>query len=168
MVATGPSKSGGSGGKHWTKTEYKAAADHPDSWGDLVMLGTDPKFLVNIVDEKWTQAKHVLPGHSLLLTVVDPDRNVYSHIEDQIIVSAEVNGGKNDVEILVLKETGKNTGVFRGIVNTQPGPGREVQGVLELMTGFEIIFGYVDFGNAKGEKGKITRTVIPVVGGLLE
>ncbi len=167
MVATGPKGHRGSSGKQWVKTEYTTAADHPDSWGDLVMLGTDPKLMANIVDDKWTQAKHILAGHSLLLTVVDPDRNVYAHLEDQIIVSAEVNGGHNDVEILVLKETGPNTGIFRGIVNTQPGLGREVQGVLELMAGFEVIFGYVDFGNARGEIGNVSRMVLPVVGGLL-
>ena len=84
------------------------------------------------------------------------------------MVSCEVKGGNNDVEVFILEETGENTGIFRGIINTQPGIGREVQGVMEVMPGNEIILGYVDFGNSKGQRNKISRIVLPVVGGLLE
>jgi hypothetical protein len=102
------------------------------------------------------------------LTIVDPDRNVYSYEKDTVVVSIEVRGGNEDVEVFILDETDKNTGIFRGIINTQPGYGREVQGVMEVMPANELILSYVDFADAKGKMNAITRMVIPVVGGLLE
>ncbi|PCJ57758.1 MAG: hypothetical protein COA79_14830 [Planctomycetota bacterium] len=167
MVATGPGRRS-AGGNHWVKTDYTSVADHPDAWGDLVLLGTDPRIIVQLVDKNWTVAKHILPGHSILMTVIDPDRNVYSTVADQIVVSAEVKGGNNDAEVFILQETGTNTGVFRGIINTQPGFGKEVQGVMEVMAGNKLILKYVDFGNSKGQKNKITKIILPVVGGLLQ
>ncbi|MDP6112395.1 MAG: hypothetical protein QGG53_11055 [Planctomycetota bacterium] len=169
MVAYGPPGSNrGSTGSHWTRTAYETAANHPDAWGDLILLGTDPRLQVNLVDEKWTPARALLPGHSFLLTIVDPDRNVYSYEKDTVVVSIEVRGGNEDVEVFILDETDKNTGIFRGIINTQPGYGREVQGVMEVMPANELILSYVDFADAKGKMNAITRMVIPVVGGLLE
>ena len=73
-----------------------------------------------------------------------------------------------DVEVFIIKETGKNTGIFRAFINTQPGFGREVQGVLEVMPGQEVRFGYVDFANAKGERNKVNELKVPVVGGILQ
>ena len=80
---------------------------------------------------------------------------------------AEVKGGLNDVEVFILKETEKNSGVFRGYINTQPGQGREVQGVVEAMPGNEIRFGYVDFANAKGERNSIAEVKLPVISGMM-
>lgn len=140
---------------------------NPAQWGDLLLLGTDPRVVVQDADERGTVTEGVLPGHSYLLSVIDPDRNVSAGAEDTILVSAEVKGGKGDVEVFVLKETGKNTGIFRGYVNTQPGAGREVQGVLELRAGDVVRFGYVDFANAKGERNVVSELVLPVVSSLM-
>jgi hypothetical protein len=94
---------------------------------------------------------------------MDPDRNVSLTAEDTVLVSAEVNGRGNDVEVYVLKETGKNTSVFRGYINTQPGAGRQVQGKLEMLTGDEVRFSYVDLANATGARNVIDEFRLPVV-----
>jgi len=115
----------------------------------------------------------VVPGHSYLVTVIDPDRNVHLTAEDSVVVSAEALGGTglepvpaNDVEVYILKETGRNTSVFRGYVNTQPGSGRKVQGVLELMPGQQVQFGYVDLANAEGRRSVVYQLRLPVLAGL--
>jgi hypothetical protein len=157
-------------GQPWASTSSRDAesfALNPGQWGDLLLLGTDPRVVAQEADERGTIAGGVVPGHSYLLSVIDPDRNVSPSAEDTVLVSAEARGGGNDVEVFVLKETGKNTGVFRGYINTQPGAGREVQGVLELMPGAEVGFAYVDFANAKGERGIITELKLPAVSGLM-
>jgi len=138
--------------------------NHPNRWGDLLLLGTDPRFLVQDADASGTYplARFVIPGHSYLLTVVDPDRNISLSRKDSVLVSAEVNGGARDVEVFILKETKANSGIFRGYVNTQPGAGRQVQGSLEVEPGHEVVFGYVDLANGKGERNPITYIRLPV------
>jgi hypothetical protein len=114
-------------------------------------------------DAEGTLAQAIIPGYSYLLTVIDPDRNVNPSAQDTVLVSCEVGGGNHDVEVFVLKETDKNTGVFRGYVNTQPGTGRQVQGVVEVMPLEEVALGYVDFANAKGQRNVITEMRLPVI-----
>ncbi|MGH7342249.1 MAG: hypothetical protein ACREKH_17300, partial [Candidatus Rokuibacteriota bacterium] len=146
-------------GQHWASSTGRYAegfALNPNQWGDLLLLGTDPRVVVQDADEKGAVSEGVVPGHSYLLSVIDPDRNVSSGAEDTVLVSAEIKGGKGDVEVFVLKETGKNTGIFRGYINTQPGAGREVQGALEAMPGHEVRFGYVDFADARGGRGVVS------------
>lgn len=145
----------------------KDGSNRPNSWGDLLLLGTDAYFVVQNADAEYSKTKSVIPGHSYLVTVVDPDRNVSLSVRDTILVSAEVSGGANDVEVYILKETGKNTGIFRGFVNTQPGFGREVQGVLEVMPENEILFGYLDFANARGQRKVINQIRLPVTAAVL-
>ncbi len=156
-------------GQHWASSHRDAESLglNPNLWGDLLLLGTDPRVVVQDADEQGTVTEGIVPGRSYLLSVIDPDRNVSAGAEDTVLVSAEIQGGRSDVEVFVLKETGKNTGIFRGYINTQPGAGREVQGVLEVMPGHEARFGYVDFANAKGERNVISELKLPVVSSLM-
>lgn len=143
----------------------------PKSWGDLMLLGGDPLIVVQDADETGTPSEAIVPGHSYLLTVQDPTRNVNLMAEDTVIVSVEaaVGNGKGqakdrgDVKVFILKETAKNTGIFRGYINTQPGAGREVQDVLEVAPGQEVRIGYVGFADSKGKRNRITEIKLPVV-----
>jgi hypothetical protein len=145
--------------------------DEPIRWGDLMLLGTDARVLVQNADKEGTLAYGVIPGHSYLLTVLDPDRNVNIATKDTILVSAEValkgGEGARDVEVFILNETKANSGIFRGYVDTQPGEGGKVLGVLETMTGEQIHFGYVDFANAKGIRKVVNKVKLPVVAPLM-
>ena len=143
------------------------------------MLGTDATVVIQDADEKGSLTQAIYPGHSYLLTVIDPDRNVNLAAEDTVLVSAEVApppaavgslrtpGAHGDVEVFILKETGKNTGIFRGFINTQPGFGREVQGSLEVMPGQQVRFGYMDFGDSKGRRNVVYEMKLPVVSGVM-
>jgi hypothetical protein len=137
--------------------------DDPDDWGDLLLLGTDPRLVVQEASSSGRIARQLVPGHSYLFNVVDPDRNVNVTVRDTVLVSAEVTGERGDVEVFILKESGKNTGVFRGYINTQPGQGRTVQGVLEVMPLQQVKFGYVDFADARGRRDTVSRMTLPVV-----
>ncbi len=164
-------------GQYWSRGQDAVPGDEgvgvsPRKWGDVLLLGTDPFLAVQDADRKGTLTKAVVPGHSYLLTVIDPDRNVYASAEDSILVSAEVasclpagarHGKDKDIEVFLLTETEKNSGIFRGYVNTQPGTGRKVQAVLEVMPGEEVRFGYVDIGNAKGRRNVVFELRLPVI-----
>ena len=141
--------------------------DRPDRWGDLLLLGTDPHFVAQDAAPKYPLTKSVIPGHSVLVTVVDPDRNVRVTQKDAVLVTCEVGGGarprQNDVEVFILKETEKNSGVFRGYVNTQPGWGRQVHGVVEAVPGQELRLGYVGLADAAGRRHTVYSMRLPVV-----
>lgn len=167
-IATGYQSKGRFKGYTWST----GSSLTPNRWGDLLMLGTDALVVVQNTDANGTAASGIIPGHSYLLTVIDPDRNVSSATVDTVLVSAEATtGGKSakaqDVEVFILKESGKNTGVFRGYINTQPGLGRQVQSVLEIGPGQDLRFGYVDFANAKGKRNVVMELKLPVVGAVL-
>ena len=165
-VATGPQ--GRFNGQHWSPLQdavpgHDGAGLCPQKWGDLLLLGTDPFIVMQDADQAGTRAKGIVPGHSYLLTVIDPDRNVYTTAKDSVLVSAEVAGPEQDIEIFMLMETEKNSGVFRGYIDSQPGTGRQVQGTIEVMAGQEVRFGYVDLGNASGRRSVVFELRLPVV-----
>jgi len=147
-------------GQSWTG---RSDADSPERWGDVLLLGTDPRILVQEANAAGRLASSLIPGRSYLLTVVDPDRNVNPAAEDTVLVSAEVNGAGGDVEVFVLKETEKNSAIFRGFIDTQPGFGRQVQGVLEIAPLQEVRLGYVDFANARGKRNVVSEMKLPVI-----
>ena len=192
-----------------------SGGNEPHLWGDLLLLGTDPRIVVQRAETGYAVAETIVGGHSYLITVVDPDRNVYLTAADTVVVSAEVVGPAGvspvpphntggtpvlphntggtpvpphntggtpvlphntggtpvpptpvlpgDVEVFVLRETGENTGVFRGFLDTQPGMGRAVQGILEVMPGDEVRLGYVDTANSRGKRNVIYEVKLPVV-----
>jgi hypothetical protein len=144
-------------------------ADHPNKWGDLVLLGTDARVLVQNADRNGSISRMAIPGHSYLITIIDPDRNIDLAFKDSVVVSAETagSGQAGDAEVFVLRETGPNTGIFRGYVDTQPGFGGDVLGVLEISAGQKLLFRYVDFGDAEGRRGVVKTAQLPVVAGIM-
>jgi hypothetical protein len=159
-------------GQHWSRNldavpDDDGVALRPRNWGDLLLLGTDPFVVVQNADGTGGVARAIRPGHSYLLTVVDPDRNIYATRKDTVLVSAEVAGREQDMEVFLLTETEENSGMFRGYVDTQPGCGQKVLGVLEVMPAQEVRFGYVDIGNAKGKRNVVFELRLPAVAPLL-
>jgi hypothetical protein len=144
--------------------------NNPSQWGDLLLLGTDARVTIQDAAPGWPRSVAVVPGHSYLVTVKDPDRNVHLTGTDTVLVSAEVvdGGAASDVELYILKETGHNSSVFRGCINTQPGAGSEVRGTLELLPGQEVRFGYVDFADAKGRRNVVYEQKLPVIAPTLD
>jgi len=57
-------------------------------------------------------------GEPLLVTVTDQDKNLYGNVAETIIVTLTTEDG-SDSEQLRLTETGVNTGVFAGVINTE-------------------------------------------------
>jgi hypothetical protein len=162
VIGTGVQQSHQPVGQFWAGGRNEAA-DHPDQWGDVLLLGTDPQIVIQEANASGSPVTALVPGHSYMLTVVDPDRNVSSSQKDTVLVSAEVDGGRGDVEVFLLTEDGENSGRFRGCINTQPGLGRQVQGALEVLPMQEVRLGYVDWANAKGQRNVIYETKLPVL-----
>jgi hypothetical protein len=157
---------------HW---DSKFHIDSPASWGDLLMLGTDPDVRIQNVDSEWARSQAVIPGHSYLVTIIDPDRNINLASQDTVLLSVEVvppEGKKGippgDTEVYILKETKKNSSTFRGFINTQPGFGGLVHGILEVQPGMQVRFAYVDFADAKGRRNVVYEQKLPVVSPIMK
>jgi hypothetical protein len=169
FVVTGELKLAKPTGRGWiqTKPDIRTFGNFPERWGDLLLLGTDARLVIQDAAPTWARSEAVIPGRSYLITVIDPDRNVNLAAEDAVMVSGEVawpgETRANDVDIFILQETGKNTSIFQGYVNTQPGRGGQVQGILEMMPGQEARFGYVDFADSQGRRNVIYEQKLPVV-----
>ncbi|MAS24105.1 MAG: hypothetical protein CMH99_01965, partial [Oceanospirillaceae bacterium] len=63
-------------------------------------------------------------GEPLLITLADGDKNLYNTIAETIVVTLTTSNG-SDTEQLRLTETGVNTGVFAGVINTAPYTGSD-------------------------------------------
>jgi len=159
------------GGQAWAGKETSPDKLHrPRQWGDLLLLGTDPRITVRNSTPKGGPARCVAVGHSYLLTVADPDRNLRADRADRVLVGATAvtprpDGVRRitDVEALVLVETGKDTGVFRGYVNTRAAAGEGRPGVLDVAPGQQAAFGYVDLADSAGRRDRISTCILPVV-----
>ena len=93
-------------GQAWSSSQDAVKeAISPKSWGDMLLLGTDPYMVVQEASADGATAQSIVPGHSYLLTIVDPDRNIYATEKDTVQVSAEVAGDNQDIEVFTLTET---------------------------------------------------------------
>ena len=160
-------------GAAWAIDRYWAFIDNPSTWGDLLLLGTDAELRIQDASPSWPATRSVVPGRSYLVTVLDPDRNINLAAVDTVLLSAEVlaragASKASDTEVYVLRETGKNTGIFRGFVNTQPGAGSEVRGALEVLAGRVVRLGYLDLGDSKGRRNVAYQAVLPVIAPLMQ
>ena len=45
----------------------------PATWGDLLLLGTDAEVRIQDAAPDWPATNAVVPGHSHLVTIIDPD-----------------------------------------------------------------------------------------------
>lgn len=83
-------------------------------------------------------------ANGLFVTLADENRNLNATVTDQVTVTL-IDGATGDVETLVLRETGVNTGVFR---NSGPFPMRVAvavfNGILESADGSTLTANYDD------------------------
>jgi hypothetical protein len=159
-------------GAQWCTKGWGAFIDSPSTWGDLLLLGTDAEVRVQDAEPAWPRTQAVVPGHSYLVTILDPDRNTNLAAEDTVLLSAEVippggTSAASDTEIYILRETGNNTGVFRGFIDTLPGTSGEVYGTLEVSPGAVVRLGYLDLGDSKGRRNVVCEAKLPVAAALI-
>ena len=140
---------------YWTCAELINPSRHPNTWGDIQLLGSDAK--IEIVDEEGEQAvESVLPGQPVRVRITDPDMNLNDLKKDKVSTTLCTLGG--DVETLVLEETDRGSGVFLGAVRTKLNIGAEEAGALEVFEGETVTVEYVDQARAYGERGISIQT----------
>ncbi len=86
-------------------------------------------------------------GEPLFIRLTDLDQNLDPAVIETVLVTLRDNM-TGDVEVLRLRETGPNTGVFTGYVQTNGQPPASGNGILNLISGSRIIGSYVDVMDA--------------------
>ena len=143
---------------HFTVKKKSSPSQHPETWGDLLLLGTDAT--VELLDETGQKLTAVCPGQAFRLRITDPDMNDDATRPDKIGAIIRCESGER--ETLVLEETGPNTGVFETTIASRLNTGGRVPNVLGVFEGERVTVEYIDQARAFGERGTVLRTTIPV------
>lgn len=117
------------GGKHWQEVSTIKLAD-----GTIIDLPT-PQPLVS--------ANQYEISEPIVIQVKDLDQNIDSTKIDTIFITVEVPG-TNDKEVLLLRETSPNSGIFRGVLATTHSQTLRQNGQLSLKAGSKITVTYRD------------------------
>lgn len=88
-----------------------------------------------------------IAGNALFVKVADSDKNVNVNAADTVSVTVSTGGG--DAEPLILTETGPNTGIFTGTINSKLSatPVRN-NGTIDLQSGETVTATYIDARDA--------------------
>ena len=118
-----------SGGKHWQEVTTIKLAD-----GSIIDLPT-PQPLV--------ESDQYEISEPIVIQVKDLDQNIDPNKVDTIFITITVLG-TNDKEVLLLRETSPNSGIFRGVLATTSGKTQKQNGQLSLKVGSKISVNYRD------------------------
>ncbi len=151
-----------SAGTQWSASQQLQTWRRPDTWGDVLLLGSDAEIRFFLPEASpGEDADGIVPGRPLGVEITDADMNLNTLRTDQ--VAAELVVRDTPVSLfLVLSETGHNTGVFRGSVNTQPyfmGPRGNT---VNMRGGDTLQVIYVDARAEYGEKNRRVTADLPV------
>lgn len=134
--------------------------ERPDTWGDLLLLGSDAE-IAFYEDEAVEKEMTILsPGQPVWIKVHDPDMNLDANYKDQVLANAIGSGGIE--QLVVLGETGPNTGVFVGGVNTNSAYAGLVDDSVPVEPGKSLKVIYIDQRRDYGEANKTLEQTIPV------
>ena len=86
-------------------------------------------------------------GEPVFIRLTDLDQNLDPAVRETVLVTIQ-NPVTLDTEVLRLLESGPNTGVFAGYIQTGPTPAASGNGVLQVATGSRINASYTDSADA--------------------
>jgi hypothetical protein len=135
---------------YWSSGDTVATSMQPDTWGDLLLAGSDARIAV-IAPGGGDGAKTVLPvGEPLRLRVNDDDMDLNPEARDKVTVS--IRDGRGGRQNAVLEETGASSGVFEGAVSTALALDEPVPAVLSVFEGERVGITYIDQARANGAR----------------
>jgi hypothetical protein len=146
------------GAEQWSASKAIQTWNRPATWGDVLLLGSDAS--VRVLNSDDTVASQLVPGAVMQVEVTDRDMNIDPNQEDRVM--ATVTSQDHDPVLMVLKETGVNTGVFKGSLNTASYLEEPVRNTLPVKPGDIVDVQYDDPRAAYGEQHRRVDIRIPV------
>ncbi len=141
---------------YWSAGDKVSTSLQPDTWGDLLLAGSDGA--VEVLCGDGDRAKTVLAvGEPLRLRVGDSDMDLDPTARDKVMVTIKAHGGQ---QIAVLEETGGSTGVFEGAVSTALALDQPVPAVLSVYEGERVSIVYTDQARANGAREALLSTSV--------
>ncbi len=153
----------GGGGNHyqWAASKVLQTWNKPDTWGDVLFLGTDGKVRFLTYENPDRSLEGIVPGDPLIIEISDRDMDLNFHKFDRISTEVMSGNGLSTV-FAVLEETGPNTGVFRGSVSTQQYFMPPKANTLNVKGGGTLVVNYTDLRAAFGEKNRPVKESLKV------
>lgn len=147
----------------WTCNLGKPISETPSLWGDLILLGTDAK-LSFVRPDTEEPLKAIVPGEPFGIRMEDEDMNLDRRLRDKVEVRLGTDSG--DLLVGLLEETGEDTGIFTGSVDTEQLFFLEEidfeDGLLQVAGGDTIQAEYLDQARRYGERNHRIRKKLPV------
>lgn len=147
----------------WVVNRGKLFSLAPSLWGDLVLLGTDAE-VAFVRPNKEDRLEVIVPGEPFGVRVVDADMNIDPRSVDRVQIRLTTDNG--DWLEGVLEETGVDSGIFAGSVDTElymlQGEDRVRDRVLQVAGGERIGLIYADQARRYGERNHEIRVSLPV------
>ena len=144
-----------------SKSTETGGFNRPDTWGDVLLLGTDAEARFTDLAKSDGEAEAATPGQAMGVEIKDADMNSDSTKRDRMLASVKVDGTASQLSV-ILEETGPDTGVFRGIFDTQSSFQGASENTLNVRGGQVISLVYEDSRNATGSAGVSVGSRIPV------
>ncbi|NRA38654.1 MAG: hypothetical protein HRU15_10970 [Planctomycetes bacterium] len=145
----------------WSAPKSVQTWNRPDTWGDVLLLGSDARVAFKHHKKHSEKLLGVLPGDPVHVEITDPDMNLYTIKKDRIMATVKVDGSERPV-MLVLKETRPNSGVFAASFSTQAYFKKAKANTLNIRGGDTIVLSYVDARSGYGEKNRKVKAKLAV------
>jgi len=149
---------GASRNYYWATGKGAQTWEHPNTWGDLLLAGSDGT--VEVVDEQGKPIMRALAvGQPLRLVIKDRDMDLRPNARDQVLVTVRTKRGTS--RTAVLDETGPSTGVFTGALGTALALDEDpAGGALGVYEGERAEVAYIDQARANGARNAEIRLPI--------
>ncbi len=144
---------------YWTASQKFRTSLHPNTWGDLQLLGSDSR--VTFLDDAGQPGLDgLVPGKTLRVQVEDPDMNLSPEKKDRVGLTLRTGAG--ETRTLVLEETTPTSGVFQGSCATLLNVGGGPASALPVFEGETLTAEYLDQVRAFGERNEKVSAKLPV------
>ncbi len=152
-----------SNSQQWSmsKSTETGGFDRPDTWGDVILLGTDAETRFTEATKPSGTPEAATPGKAMGIEIADADMNTDPSQPDRLIASVKVDGTSSHLSV-ILEETGPDTGIFRASFNTQSSFQGASENTLNVRGGQVITLVYEDDRTANGAAGVSVTSRIPV------
>ncbi len=154
---------------YWATSKGAVTFAHPNTWGDVLLAGSDGD--IQVVDAKTgltlasssadaskaaaRKPTALVVGEPLRLRVTDRDMSVPGGVRGKVQVTVRTRHGKP--QTAVLEETAPGSGVFEGAVKTALALDEEMPGTLSLYEGDLVDISYHDQARANGARNAEVR-----------
>jgi hypothetical protein len=152
--------------QQWSLPKNMQTFDKPDTWGDVLLLGTDASVRFTNAKQPGTAAKPILVGQSIGIEVIDHDMNLQATRRDRAMASLKEKGGRSYM-YAILEETGVDTGIFRGSIATQASFLPAKSNTLGIHAGRSLHILYKDRYTRYGEKDRTVTSELTMAAPVL-